>query len=125
VPTLYLVADSDTLLPLRGMHELFERTNASKKMFVLGNADHMHFCDRIEEIHELFRMMPPPVFDKLAPLIKPISALCPPEPAYAFVRGLGLAHMDAHLRGNEAAARLLGGDVVATLRERGVIAAAV
>jgi len=123
VPTLFLVADSDTLLPLRGMHELFARTTASKRMFVLGNADHMHFCDRIEEIHELFRMMPPPIFDTLAPSIKPIGELCRPDHAYPFVRGLGLAHMDAHLRGNEAAARLLGGDVIAALRARGITAA--
>jgi len=120
VPTLYLVADSDTLLPLRGMRELYDRTTASKKMVVLENADHMHFCDRIEEVHELFRMMPPPIFDTLAKEIKPIHELAAPEGAYRFVRGLGLAHMDAHVRGSEAAARFLAGDLAATLRAHGV-----
>jgi predicted dienelactone hydrolase len=120
VPTLFLVADSDTLLPLRGMQELYGRTLGSKKMVILENADHMHFCDRIEEIHELFRMMPPPIFDTLAKSIKPITELAAAEGAYKFVRGLGLAHMDAHVRGSEAAARFLAGDLAAALRAEGV-----
>jgi predicted dienelactone hydrolase len=120
VPTLYLVADGDTLLPLRGMRELHGRTPGTKRMIVLANADHMHFCDQIEEIHELFRMMPPPVFDDLVKDIKPIAELCAPDHAYDFTRGLGLAHMDAHVRGVEGAARFLAGDVAATLAARGV-----
>jgi dienelactone hydrolase len=123
VPTLYLVADNDTILPLRGIRELYDRTASPKKMLVLANADHMHFCDRIEEIHELFRMMPPPVFDTLVKSIKPISELCASDGAYKFVRGLGLAHMDAHVRGSEAAARFLAGDLPATLRAHGIDAA--
>src|SRR6185369_5476378 len=47
VPTLFIVADRDTLLPLSGMHELLERTQATKRMVILKNADHMHFCDRV------------------------------------------------------------------------------
>jgi hypothetical protein len=125
VPTLYLVADGDTLLPLRGMHELHDRTQATKRMVVLENADHMHFCDQIEQIHELFRMMPPPVFDELVQHIRPIGELCAPDAAYDFTRGLGLAHLDAHVRGVEGAARFLAGDVVATLAARGIRATVV
>lgn len=121
VPTLYLVADRDTLLPLDGMHELLGQTRPPKKMVVLRDADHMHFCDRVEEVHELFRMMPPPgEFARIAQSIPPISELCPGEHAYQLVRGLGLAHFDAHVRGSEAAARLLGGDLVALMDGRGV-----
>jgi dienelactone hydrolase len=120
VPTLFLVAEGDTILPLRGMHELHERTTSPKRMLILMNADHMHFCDQIEQIHELFRMMPPPIFDQVAGAIKPIGELCAPESAYEFVRGLGLAHMDAYVRELEPAARFLEGDLVAMLRERGV-----
>ena len=125
VPTLYLVAESDTILPLRGMHELYQRTMSPKRMVVLTNADHMHFCDQVEQIHELFRMMPPPIFDQVASAIKPIGELCAPDSAYHFVRGLGLAHMDAHVRALEPAAHFLGGDLVAALRARGVTAAIV
>jgi predicted dienelactone hydrolase len=121
VPTLYLVADNDSLLPLPGMHELLGRTPATKKMVILQNADHMHFCDRVEEIHELFRMMPPPgEFERVAKNVRPIAELCPGEHAYAFVRSLGLAHMDAHLKGDESAARFLAGDIRGTLAARGV-----
>ena len=115
VPTLFLVAELDTILPLRGMHELYERTQSSKRMLVLRDADHMHFCDEVEQIHELFRMMPPPVFDQVAKQIKPIAELCSGESAYRFVRALGLAHMDAHLKGDAAARSFLGGDLVARL----------
>lgn len=121
VPTLFLVAERDSLLPLAGMHELLEKTQGTKKMVVLKNADHMHFCDRVEEIHELFRMMPPPGdFERIAKTVPPITELCPPEHAYLFVRGLGLAHMDAHLKANEAAARFLADDIVDVLAARGV-----
>jgi dienelactone hydrolase len=122
VPTLFLVADGDTLLPLRGMRELYARTPAPKRMLILENADHMHFCDQIDQIHELFRMMPPPIFDQLAPSIRPIGELCTPERAYHFNRGLGLAHMDAHVRGMEGAAAFLAGDLPATLARRGITA---
>lgn len=121
VPTLFLVAENDSLLPLAGMHELLARTQSSKKLVVLKNSDHMHFCDRVEEVHELFRMMPPPGdFERIAKDVRPISELCPGEHAYRFVRGLGLAHMDAHLKGNESAASLLAGDIKATMAERSV-----
>jgi predicted dienelactone hydrolase len=121
VPTLFLVADQDSLLPLPGMRELLARTPATKKMVALQNADHMHFCDRVEEVHELFRMMPPPGdFERIAKTVRPIAELCPGEHAYVFARGLGLAHMDAYLKSDESAARFLAGDIRAALADRGV-----
>jgi predicted dienelactone hydrolase len=116
VPTLFIVADRDTLLPLRGMREVYGRTPSPKRMVVLKNADHMHFCDRVEEIHELFRLMPQdPLFASIQQSIPPITDLCPGEHSNLAVRGLGLAHMDAHVRGNESAAAFLAGDLRATL----------
>ena len=52
--------------------------------------------------------------------IRPIEELCPGAHAHDVVRGLGLAHMDATLSGNEQAAALLGGDLQATMATRGV-----
>ena len=52
----------------------------------------------------------------------PITELSAPEGAYRFTRGLGLAHMDAHLRGVEPAARFLAGDLIDVLRSQGVVA---
>ena len=34
------------------MYELFERTPATKKMVILRRADHAHFMDQVEQLHE-------------------------------------------------------------------------
>ena len=108
IPTLVLAADRDSILPLPGVRELFARIPHPKELSVLRNADHMHFCDRAETVHEMFRVMPPPGgFAAVAKITPPFSTLCPAEPAYARVRGLSTAHFDAHLRGDESAAALL------------------
>ncbi len=121
VPTLYLAAEFDTLLPLPGIRELVERTAGSPRLAVLNNADHMHFCDRVEETHELFRLMPQiDRFADVAKRVRPITELCPGAHAYDFVRGLGLAHMDAALKEREEAVALLTGDLAALLAKRGV-----
>ncbi len=123
VPTLYIVADRDTLLPLRGTQELFDRTQSSKRLVVLRNADHMHFCDRVEEVHEIFRHMPQDrIFEPIRGKIPPITELCPGEHALDAIRGLALAHFDAHLRRNAAAAAVVGGDVGGRLAARGIAA---
>jgi predicted dienelactone hydrolase len=121
VPTLYIVADRDTLLPLRGIRELFDRTRSPKRMVVLRNADHMHFCDRVEEIHEIFRAMPMDrIFEPIRHKIPPITELCPGSHTLDAIRGLALAHFDAHLRGSGAAAAVVRGDVAARLGARGI-----
>ena len=121
VPTLYIVADRDTLLPLRGTRDLFDRTRSPKRLVVLRNADHMHFCDRVEELHEIFRLMPQDrIFEPIRGKIPPITELCPGEHALDTIRGLALAHFDAHLGGSGAAAAVVGGDVVACLAARGI-----
>src|SRR5262245_5736502 len=121
VPTLFLVAEFDSVLPLPGMHELHRRTQASKRMVVLKDADHLHFCDNVEQVHEMFRSMPlDPLFADAVKGIKPIGELCSGARAHDFVRGLGLAHLEAALRGDEAAAAFLAGDVGAALAARGV-----
>jgi predicted dienelactone hydrolase len=121
VPILYLVAERDTLLPLDGMHELLARTPEPRRLAVLMNADHMHFCDRVEETHELFRLLPAAgLLAEIAKQIRPVSELCPSAHAYDFVRGLGLAHMDWTLRQHPEAEKLLAGDLTALLAERGI-----
>ena len=121
VPTLYLVAERDTLLPLDGMHELVARTPDPRRLAVLKNADHMHFCDRVEETHEMFRLLPQVgLFAEIMKQIRPIAELCPGAHAYDFVCGLGLAHMDAALKQDPGAERVLAGDLEALLAERGI-----
>jgi predicted dienelactone hydrolase len=121
VPTLYLVAENDTSLPLAGMHEVFERTPATRRMVILRRADHMHFMDNVEEMHDTVRRMP--FTGELAWLpkeMRPMTELCSGEQAHQFVRGLTLCHLDAVLRRQEEAQRFLLGDLKAELAERGV-----
>jgi len=125
VPALYLVAGRDTLSPLEGMHDLLTRTPGTKHLFVLEHADHWHFCDRVEQVHEMVRKMPPPgLEDEIARRLPPVAELCPGEHAYLFVRALTLAHFDAFLMGDEAARRFLDGQARAALAGRGVVATA-
>ena len=121
IPALYLVAENDVSLPLAGMHEIFERTPATKQMVVLRRADHMHFMDNVEEMHETVRSMP--FTGELAWIpkeMRPIAELCSGEQAHLFVRGLTLCHLDAILRQREEAQRFLSGDIEAELAQRGV-----
>jgi dienelactone hydrolase len=121
VSTLYLVAENDVCLPLAGMYEIFERTPATKQMVILRRADHMHFMDNVEEIHETVRKMQFTGESAWIPKeMRPIAELCSGEQAYLFVRGLTLCHMDAILRQQEEARRFLAGDIEAELAERGV-----
>jgi len=121
VPTLYLVAEQDTPLPLAGMYELFERTTSTKQMVILRRADHSHFLDNVEQEHETLRNMP--FTGDLAWIsqeMAPIAELCSGEQAHLFVRGLTLCYMDAILRQQEEAQRFLVGDLEAQLARRGV-----
>jgi dienelactone hydrolase len=130
VPTLYLVAEFDTLLPLDGMRDLIARTPQPCRAVVLRNADHFHFCDNVEAVHDLFKQMGPmlggsgaatgidiqPIFHNM----KSSAELCPGEHAYAMIQGLGLAHMDTHLRGHADAAKWIERDLAKLLADRGI-----
>ena len=98
VPTLYLVAADDSALPLAGMYELVERTQATRRMVILARADHEHFADEFEQQ----------------------AGLCSPEQAHLFVRGLTLCHLDAVLRQQQAAQRFWRGDIAGELAARGI-----
>jgi len=129
VPVLFLVAELDTILPMDGLEELFARVPEPKNMAILLNADHFHFCDFVEQTHDLFRQMGglsafldpagkagPDLMKKA----KPSSELCPGKDAYRFIQGLGLAHMDAHLKGNPDAMEFLKGDLQSILAGMGI-----
>ena len=55
-----------------------------------------------------------------APSSQTFHELCPGEHAYALLQGLGLAHMDAHLRREPAAHAFLAQDVESVMSARGV-----
>jgi predicted dienelactone hydrolase len=121
VPTLYLAAENDTMTPLDGMHELFERTPATKRMVVLRRADHVHFLDNAEEEHEMVRTMS--WTGNLAWIpkeMRPITELCSGGESHSFARALALAHFDASLIGDEKARRFLDSELEGALRAQGL-----
>src|SRR5205085_7137056 len=125
VPALYLAAEDDTPIPPEGVVELFDRTPASKRMFILRRADHQHFVDDVEGEHEALRAMTLPGEAAWIPAaMRPMTELCSGEQAHLFVRGLTLAHLDATLHGSRVAGQFLAGDVEAALARRGVEASA-
>ncbi|MFT3925190.1 MAG: dienelactone hydrolase family protein [Myxococcales bacterium] len=118
--TLYLAAERDTLLPLPGIEQMFLRTPDPVRLLVLENADHMHFCDRVERSHEYFRSMPQVgPFGAIAKRTPPMSELTPGKYGHAFACGLGLAHLESALR-RAGDARALLKNAVAELSARGV-----
>jgi dienelactone hydrolase len=122
VPTLYLAAENDVPIPPDAVQELFERTQATKQMVTLRRADHAHFMDNVEEMHETGRAMllTRPELVWMAKEMRPITELCSGEQAHTFVRGLTLCHMDAFLKQLEDARRWLSGDIQGELAKRGV-----
>jgi len=121
LPTLYLVAENDTLTPLAGIVELFDRTPGTKHMLILQRADHLHFVDNVEEAHESLRASPlTGEAAWIAEAMRPMRELCSGEQAHLFTRGLTLCHLDAYLKQLPAAQGFWAGDVEAELARRGV-----
>ena len=103
------------------MYELFDRTPAARRLFILRRADHMHFMDEVEIMHEAVRSLP--FSGELAWLpkeMRPVAELCSGAQAHLFVRGLTVCHFDAVLREWKDAQRFLAGDVQRELAARGV-----
>jgi predicted dienelactone hydrolase len=121
VPTLLLAAENDVVLPLAGMHEIYERIQATKRMVILRRADHLHFMDNVEREHESFRTaLLPPTLKTIQQEMLPSTGLTSGKKAHLFTCGLTTCHMDAFLRGRSKASRLLEGDIEGELAAHGV-----
>jgi len=123
VPSLWLVAERDAVLPRAGIEELWSEAEPPKRLVVLENTDHLHFCDRGEEVHELFRRTPPAgIFARGARAMRPIGELASPARTRVATNGLVLAHLDATLGAHEAALAFLSAGLAARLASRAVAA---
>ena len=126
VPILYLAAEKDTLVKISSIRDLFNRSNEPKGLIVLKNADHLHFSMLAEFTHEFIRTNPELLFGNTpaANMIKenmlPFKELCSAKSAEDFLRSLGLAHMDAHLKGKKAAIDWLQGDIEGIMADRDI-----
>jgi predicted dienelactone hydrolase len=113
VPTLFMAADGDSILGLDGIRDLFVRTPSATGLVVLHDADHFHFQDDVESMHDLMSTI-------MGGTLRPSSELMSGAEAYQLIDGVGLAHFDAHLRGLDEAADLLDDDLQAMLAGRGI-----
>jgi dienelactone hydrolase len=131
VPTLMLVADRDSLLPLHGQLELLRAVPATtKRMVVLARSDHNHFVDDIDTGQEWLREFAqrmagtfpdgPGDWLRIARSIAPISRLCPGDVARLAWRGLITSHFDAYLKNDRDADEFSAADIDATLAALGI-----
>lgn len=131
VPTLYLVGELDSILPLDGMQDLYERNPEPRRTVVLLNADHFHFNDNVETTQDGFKTMmsmlsagmegdEKEAMDTMLAAMKPSSELVPGSHAYTLINGLGLGHFDAHVCSRPEAQAMMAGDLVAVMADRGV-----
>jgi dienelactone hydrolase len=122
VPTLLLTGEMDPLVNVEDIRLLFSKIASPKRLVVLRKAGHMHFADNAGFGHEWFRKgylsgsWPDPEIDAIAlgTAMRPFAELCTEAQSGGTVRGLCLAHMDAHLKGNAAAIAFLHGDLART-----------
>ncbi|MEC3952415.1 dienelactone hydrolase family protein [Nocardia sp. CDC153] len=127
VPTLFLVADRDCMLPLHTQLDLLRLApTPDKRMVVLADADHNHFVDDVEAgqawLAEFLKGVAAefPSMERTALNVVPVEELCPGAHAQLAWRGLITAHMDAHLRGRAEALSIVHGPIDAILADHGV-----
>jgi len=119
VPTLVIAAARDSILPIAALEAVARELPSPHQLVVLEEADHLHFCDAPREVHELFRRIPLGFVALTAPLL-PFEELAPESHGHDAACGLGLALLDAHIRGDAAARAFVDRDPLAILRERGI-----
>jgi dienelactone hydrolase len=130
VSAFVLAAERDALIPLAGLRDLHRQLHPPKRLAVLRNAGHLHFCDNAEQGHEMLRTMwksnafpaAPPDIDlaAIAEASRPFAELCPAAHGAATVQALCLAHMDANLKDSAGARSFLAGDLARAFAERGI-----
>ncbi len=131
VPTLFIVADLDSILPLEGMLDLHARHPGPRSTVVLQNADHFHFNDNIEQTHDGYQMILAGMaegmeaesrrgMEEMLAKMKPSSDLVPGVHAYQLINGLGLAHFDAVLRDDPSATKIMRHNLVEIAKEQGI-----
>jgi predicted dienelactone hydrolase len=120
VPTLVIAAELDSILPLESVRKIYDHLAAPKRGAVLRRADHLHFCDAVGRLHEMYRAMPAQAdIPRHKPML-PMAELCPGKHGYAIAQSLCLAHLDAHLRHQATAVDFLADRWQAELLARGV-----
>jgi dienelactone hydrolase len=130
VPTCVLAAERDALVMIAGIRELHAELRPPKRLAILKNSGHLHFCDNAEQGHEMLRAMwksgafpaAPADIDlaAIAEASRPFAELCSAADGLATVQGLSVAHMDAHVKELSEARAFLSGDLAGRFAARGI-----
>ena len=131
IPCLYIVSDLDSILPIAGMQDLYQRNPEPVLAVVLENADHFHFNDNVEATQDGYKAFIEAAnanadeetqksTNAMLSLMKPSTELVPGSHAYTLINGLGVAHFDAHLNDHVGAVNMLQGDLTALLANQGI-----
>jgi len=134
VPTLVLSGALDPMVNVQDMRSLYARMAEPKRLVLLERAGHLHWADGAAAAHEQYRLgylsgkFPDPEIDAIAlgTAMRPYAELYTEEQAGSVARALGLAQLEAWLKGNEQAASFLDRDLgraLAGLKVRTEIAA--
>lgn len=120
VPTTFVVAERDSMVPVDGTRALFARVPSPKAALTLHHADHLHFCDRPRELHEMYRSTPAAAraMGATRPL-PPFAELCPADHSLWTAGGAALTMARVLLHRDDRWKDELAG-VERALRERGV-----
>ena len=131
IPCLYIVSDLDSILPIAGMRDLYQRNPEPALAVVLENADHFHFNDNVEATQDGYKAFikaananaddeTQRATDAMLSLMKPSTELVPGSHAYRLINGLGLAHFDAYLNDHAVATDMLQSDLTELLATQGI-----
>jgi predicted dienelactone hydrolase len=129
VSTCIVTGDADPIIIAEDVRELFRSLKAPKRLAIIGGVGHVHFADHAETVHEQMRMaylsgsFPDPEIDAIAlgAAMHPFNELLSEQRALNVACGLGLAHMDANLKGSQDAHAFLDNDLVGLFASQGTI----
>jgi predicted dienelactone hydrolase len=120
IPTMFIAGDSDCSIPLASVQHLFDTSPWPSRLFVLSDADHLHFIDEVAAAHEAFRHAAADGDLSWIAEMRPIAELCSPEAAKQTVAAATLCHFDSALLDDVNAAVLLDRFDDATAKRVGV-----
>jgi dienelactone hydrolase len=131
IPCLYIVSELDSIVPIAGIQDLYQRNPEPALAVVLMNADHFHFNDHVEAAQDGYKAFIEAAnanadeetrraTNAILSVTKPSTELVPGSHAHTLINGLGVAHFDAHLNDHGGAADILQGDLPALLANQGI-----
>lgn len=121
VPTLFIAAEYDVPIPPNDVRDVAARTPGATLLVTVRDADHFHFIDDAEDVHEQVRTTPidgPAAWMPAA--MRPFARLRRADGVHELTCALTLAHFDASLRSDERAAAFLAGDLEVALAAHNV-----